>query len=244
MMLIIINNNKILFSLFLTLQMNGSRWLFSRTLGAASPPRVHFPLAWLFPCGLAPFHTYHRHYRDRLRNRLVPLRRSVLVLVCILVALSSISRARHESRAVLIETARRRRRRRRRRSRERRREFFCFVCALFFFCIFWCVFLFFSEFFFGVGRELGWSKRWRRITSLSIHPQSLACNVALQPELEFQYFLRSDFSLPADAGFAIFLPGRGKNEKRGGRRYLPCSDLPKFDHKRDFSRFSCSSNER
>jgi hypothetical protein len=50
--------------------------------------------------------------------------------------------------------------------------------------------LFFSEFFFFwcVGRELGWSKRWRRITSLSIHPQSLACNVALKPELEFQSF--------------------------------------------------------
>ncbi len=147
--MLIINNNKILFSLFVTVQLNGSRRVFSRTLGAASPPRVHFALAWLFLYRLAPFHTYHRHERDRLRNRFVPLRRSVVVLVCILVALSAISRARHESRAILIETTRRRRRRR---SRERRRDFFCFVCALFF-CIFWCVFCFFSEFFFLCGKR-------------------------------------------------------------------------------------------
>jgi hypothetical protein len=158
-----------LFSLFLTLQLNGSRWLFLRTLGAASPPRVHFPLAWLFLYGLPPFHTYHRHYRDRLRNRLVPLRRSVLVLVCILVALSSISRARHQSRAILIETARRRRRRRR---RERRREFFWFVFALFF-CIFWCVFLFFSEFFLCAKRA--WLEQEMEENHESQYSPTVAC---------------------------------------------------------------------
>lgn len=144
------------------------------------------------------------------------LRRSVLVLVCILVALSSISRARHESRALLIETARRRRR-----SRERRREFFCFVCALFFFCIFWCVFCFFSEFFFVCEESLagardGGESRVSVFTHSRLHVMSHS-----NQNSNFSIFYVPIFSLPADGGFAIFLPGRGENEKRGGRRYLP-----------------------
>ncbi len=97
--------------------------------------------------------------------------------------------------AILIETARRRRR-----LRERRQEFICFVC----------VFCFFSSFFFSVGRELGWSKRWRRITSLSICPQSLACNVALNPELKFQYFLRSEFFSSCGWRFCDFFAEKGE----------------------------------
>jgi hypothetical protein len=150
-------------------------WLYnwmdrSRTLGAASPPRVHFPFAWLFLYRLAPFHTYHRRDRDRLRNRLIPLRRSVVVLVCILVALSAISRARRESCAILIETARRRRRRR---SWERRRDFFCFVCALFFLYFLVC-FLCFSEFFFWCGKR-AWLKQEMEENHESQYSPAVAC---------------------------------------------------------------------
>jgi hypothetical protein len=211
MVLIIINNNKILFSLFVTLQLNGSRWLFSRTLGAASPPRVHFPLAWLFLYGLAPFHTYHRHYRDRLRNRLVPFAaqraRSRVHSGCAFLDFTSstwIARTSDWDGEEEEEV-------------ERKAEgIFLFRVCSFFFLYFLVCFLFFFRVFFCVRRELGWSKRWRRITSLSIHPQSLACNVALQPELEFQYFLRSDFFSSRGWRFCDFFAGKG--EKWGTRR--------------------------
>ncbi len=172
-MILIINYNKFCFHFLGLYSWNGSRWVFSRTLGAASPPRVHFPLAWLFLHGLLPFHTYHRHDRDRLRYRLAPLRRSVLVLVCILVALSAISRARHESRAILIETVRRRRRRRR--SRERRREFFCFVCALFFFPVFsGAFFCFFFRVFCLCGKR-AWLEQEMEENHESQYSPTVAC---------------------------------------------------------------------
>jgi hypothetical protein len=129
--------------------------VFSRTLGAASPPRVHFPLAWLFLYGLAPFHTYHRHDRDRLRNRLVPLRCSVVVLVCILVALfrnftSSTWIARNSDRDGEEEEV------------ERKAEgiFFGFVFDLFFLYFLVCFFVFFLVFFFfWCGkRALAWAR--------------------------------------------------------------------------------------
>lgn len=101
--------------------------------------------------------------------------------------------------------------------REKGGENFFVSCVLFFFSVFSGVFFVFFRVFFCVRRELGWSKRWRRITSLSIHPQSLACNVALQPELEFQSFFTFWFFLfPRMAVLRFFCREGGKMRNEEG----------------------------
>lgn len=197
----------------MTVQLNGSRWAFSRTLGAASPPRVHFPLAWLFLYGLAPFHTYHRLDRDRLRNRLVPLRCSVVVLVCILVALfrdftSSTWIARNSDRDGEEEEEEEVERKAAGISLFRVCSFFSVFSGVFF-CFFPSFFLVWEESL--AGSRDGGESRVSVFTHSRLHVMS-----HWNQNSNFSIFYILNFSLPADGGFAIFLPGGGKMRDEEG----------------------------
>jgi len=95
-------------------------------------------------------------------------------------------------------------------------------CVLFFFSVFSGVFFCFFPSFFLVWEESlagardGGESRVSVFTHSRLHVMSHS-----NQNSNFSIFYVPIFSLPADGGFAIFLPGRGKNEKRGGRRYLP-----------------------
>ncbi len=208
-----------MFSLFVTVQLNGSRRVFSRTLGAASPPRVYFPLAWLFLHRLPPFTPI---------TAMIEIGSAIASFLCGGAWSFSCAFWLHFPRFHELDMNRAQFWSRRRGGggeggREKGGGNFFVSCVLFFFCIFWCVFCFFPSFFLVweeslAGARDGGESRVSVFTHSRLHVMS-----HWNQNSNFSLFLRSEFFSSRGWRFWDFFAGKG--EKWGTRREKISSSL-------------------